>query len=105
MSNSNTCPACQNPSCKHFGHKNNFKLYICSNCKTLYTLAEEGTQSFDYDEYYDENNILPSLPESINEIDRLTNHLKKYMKAEILEMMENRGLKNIILSDMSFRVR
>jgi SAM-dependent methyltransferase len=75
MSNNNTCPACQSLSHKPFGQKNNLNIYICSNCKTLYTPIGKDAQFFDtdwidkfYDEYYTEESELPVIHESINEI-------------------------------------
>lgn len=75
MSNDITCPACQNSSRKPFGQKNNLNIYICSNCKTLYTPIEKDAQSSDmdwidkfYDDYYSEKNELPAMHESINGI-------------------------------------
>lgn len=71
------CPACDGKERKPFGSKNNFDIFRCQKCRTLY--ADGGgrqDESFDYTTYYDESNLeIPEfvkgrLSEIVGEFDR-----------------------------------
>jgi len=64
MINDKNCPACGSAKRRSGGEKNGFKVFLCRNCQTLFTLGENTVQEFDYDDYYDESNL--SVPEFID---------------------------------------
>lgn len=52
------CPACANTEKRLRGEKNDFDIYSCNSCGTLYS-AEKGEKLvFDYDDYYTEENLI-----------------------------------------------
>lgn len=65
MTTEKTCPACGNANHRFCGRKNEFEVFLCRNCQTLFTLGESAAEKFDYNDYYDEKNL--SVPLFIDE--------------------------------------
>ncbi|MEP6743255.1 MAG: class I SAM-dependent methyltransferase [bacterium] len=52
------CPACRSAAGLRWGHKDDFEILSCLNCKTLYTSQLPGVDNCeDYDTYYHEDNL------------------------------------------------
>lgn len=56
-SNELQCPACYKSSKQFRGNKNGFDIFLCKECKTLYSSKNISSQNFDYDSYYHEGNL------------------------------------------------
>lgn len=61
------CPACGQAGGRSLGRKNDFQLFSCKSCATLYAAhAPRITQLHDYDNYYTEQNLtVPAFIDSI----------------------------------------
>ncbi len=57
MIEKHNCPACHQTQKRLRGEKDNFDIYICQKCGTLYTVGKEIAAAFNYDNYYDESNL------------------------------------------------
>lgn len=51
------CPACHQITSSLYGEKNNFNIFICNKCNTLYSSEKESTAEFDYKNYYNDANL------------------------------------------------
>jgi SAM-dependent methyltransferase len=56
------CPACESGERKIWGEKNKIQIYICKNCKTLYSPISDVNLG-DYDEMYSPHNRNSSVSE------------------------------------------
>ncbi len=63
MNNESSCPASHYPQKRLRGEKSLFNIYNCQKCGTLYTAGKRVANSFDYDNYYDETNLV--IPEFV----------------------------------------
>jgi SAM-dependent methyltransferase len=61
MTTGKTCPACCSISCRFKGRKNEFGIFLCRDCQTLFTFCENGAERFDYNVYWDEKNLSAPL--------------------------------------------
>jgi 2-polyprenyl-3-methyl-5-hydroxy-6-metoxy-1,4-benzoquinol methylase len=76
MKENSLCPACHQSHKKSIGEKNDFKIYRCHQCGTLFSVGKNSSNIFDYDEYYDESNLkVPDFVES-----RLTEIIQSFEK-------------------------
>jgi len=57
MATDKTCPGCGNIKPRFCGRKNEFEVFLCQNCQTLFTLGESAAAKFDYNGYYNEKNL------------------------------------------------
>lgn len=60
------CPACQSTEAGYCGSKNNFEIFVCGHCASIFTShlpASDETE--DYDAYYTDANL--SVPDFISE--------------------------------------
>jgi SAM-dependent methyltransferase len=78
------CPACRQAAGRSRGRKNDFHLFSCESCATLYTAHVPGiTQSQDYDIYYGPENL--TVPAFIDRrLDEIVSTFKPYRKNERL---------------------
>lgn len=60
-----SCPACGSAKKRLRGEKNDFNIYGCKNCGTLYAVEKGEREFFDYDNYYTEENLV--IPDFILE--------------------------------------
>jgi len=52
------CPACHGQSARHKGSKNEFEIYVCTSCSSIFTdRVPENDEQEDYDVYYSEANL------------------------------------------------
>ncbi len=52
------CPACQSRKAVPAGGKNNFQMFVCRKCETLFTdRLPDFAEAKDYDDYYTEENL------------------------------------------------
>ncbi|MGI8468710.1 MAG: class I SAM-dependent methyltransferase [Pyrinomonadaceae bacterium] len=59
------CPCCHSVERKTIGEKNGFYIFLCNNCRTLYTQSvEEIYAAENYDDYYHEGNL--TVPDIVN---------------------------------------
>ncbi len=73
------CPACSSLQNRFCGNKNSFRVFVCQNCQTLFTFAENENQLFDYDQYYNPNNL--TVPDFINKrLDEIVSGFEPYRK-------------------------
>ena len=52
------CPACHQAQKQLVGEKDDFEVYVCQKCGTLYTAGKKEASIFNYDDYYDESNVV-----------------------------------------------
>lgn len=53
-----SCPACESRAAKQYGSKNNFELFGCRTCGSIYTdRVPSAFEEEDYDAYYSEANL------------------------------------------------
>lgn len=64
MSKKYFCPACDSSQNSFCGDKNDFKIFTCQECKTLFSTKNKLSERFDYDDYYHQNNLV--APDFIN---------------------------------------
>lgn len=74
------CPACGQAGGRSRGRKNDFHLFSCESCATLYTAHVPGiSQSQDYDSYYTAENL--TVPAFIDRrLDEIIATLERYRK-------------------------
>jgi SAM-dependent methyltransferase len=70
------CPACKNDNAQLRGEKSGSTIWICSSCRTLFTIRNT-TEVFDYADYYNEGNFI--VPEFINQrLDQIVQQFTPY---------------------------
>ncbi len=71
------CPACHQTQKRLRGEKDNYDIYICKKCGTLYTVGKEKVAAFDYDNYYDESNL--AIPDFVQQrLTEIVHFFEKY---------------------------
>ncbi len=74
-----SCPACGQTKKRLRGEKNDFEIYNCADCGTLYATEKFENSVFDYDNYYDDNNLV--IPDFVLEkIGETVRGFEKYRK-------------------------
>lgn len=52
------CPACESNSARHQGNLQEFEIFVCRSCRSIYTdHLPTAAEALDYDEYYSESNL------------------------------------------------
>lgn len=79
-SGGSACPACAHVGGQSRGRKNDFYLFSCESCKTLYAVRIPGiVQTQDYNSYYTAENL--TVPAFINRrLDEIVSTFEPYRK-------------------------
>lgn len=72
------CPACHKSQAKRLGEKNGFLMYVCQNCRSIYSSNLPAfEESENYDEYYTKGNL--KVPEFIlKRLDEIIEDFRPY---------------------------
>lgn len=80
MENIKKCPICNGEKSRNVGTKGDFSLQACAKCKSLFAVKVSAqTQSFSYDDYYDESNL--AIPDFVHQrLDEIVSEFAPFRK-------------------------